>query len=468
MELNSILVKHAGTSVCNDTYKVESIISMGQNRIWSNSDKTVKIWYNSDTNRWVISNYLGDVIYYSLYNSELSSGDFPDPWTNDATWIISDFDGGANPLPVLTYFQNPNIVVSTVQDDPVVEESTGDTITTTTTTYLDTETGNSYTDSKVVREKTQYKTHIEERQVTVLSGLTIGKVYRFAFISTFAQLGWGGVGDLDHGFFRVDKICGYMDLVKSGIDIYANLYKPLNIAKEIFEEDEKSFADVMFYRLTNVYDESQVLYMPATFINGTPSSSIDAYGKYLVTVDLGIHQDIDMLSDLLDDISLLLEAKYGIKREVYAKDENIPVDMTNPDTYEQGPEIIKFVKYDTVYMEVDDYDTIEKGRKALSGYYVAVNNSKVTIDESLHIGKTIMLDGRPITLTRNNIADYVGTQQILVQYIRPTANVDGQNLAYNKMLDRLLNVAANNMYLENKKLKSQVSAYEEIIERRTN
>lgn len=468
MELNSILVKHAGTSVCNDTYKVESIISMGQNRVWSNSDKTVKIWYNSDTNRWVISNYIGDVIYYSLYNSELSSGDFPDPWTNDATWIIGDFDGGANPLPVLTYFQNPNIVVSTVQDDPVVEESTGDTVTITTTTYLDTETGNSYTDSKVVREKTQYKTHIEERQVTVLSGLTIGKVYRFAFISTFAQLGWGGVGDLDHGFFRVDKICGYMDLVKSGIDIYANLYKPLNIAKEIFEEDEKSFADVMFYRLTNVYDESQVLYMPATFINGTPSSSVDAYGKYLVTVDLGIHQDIDMLKDLLDDISLLLEAKYGIKREVYAKDENIPVDMTNPDTYEQGPEIIKFVKYDTVYMEVDDYDTIEKGRKATSGYYIPVGTDKVVVDSGLHLGKTIMIDGVPIILTNYNIAYYEGSQQMLYQYVEPTAEATNHELAYNRMLNKLLNVAANKMFLENKKLKSQVSAYEAIIEGRTN
>ena len=259
-----------------------------------------------------------------------------------------------------------------------------------------------------------------------------------------------------------------MDLVKSGIDIYANLYKPLNIAKEIFEEDEKSFADVMFYRLTNVYDESQVLYMPATFINGTPSSSVDAYGKYLVTVDLGIHQDIDMLKDLLDDISLLLEAKYGIKREVYAKDENIPVDMTNPDTYEQGPEIIKFVKYDTVYMEVDDYDTIEKGRKATSGYYIPVGTDKVVVDSGLHLGKTIMIDGVPIILTNYNIAYYEGSQQMLYQYVEPTAEATNHELAYNRMLNKLLNVAANKMFLENKKLKSQVSAYEAIIEGRTN
>ena len=468
MELNSILVKHAGTSVCNDTYKVESINSMGKNRIWSNAEKSVKIWYDSENDKWVISNYIGDIIYYSLFNSEVGSGNVADPWSTDASWTILEYDGGANPLPVLTYFQNPNIVVSTVTEDPVVDESTGDTISITTTTYTDTESGNSYTDSRVVRTKVQHTTEVDTRQVTVLTGLTIGKVYRFAFISTFAQLGWQGVGDLDHGFFRVDKICDYLSLVKGGIDIYANLYKPLGIAKEIFEEDEKTFAGVMFYRLTNAYNPKQVLYMPATFINGTPSSSIDAYGKYLLSIDLGLHQEIDMLNDLVEDIQLLLEAKYGIKREVYAKDEDTPVDMTNPDTYEQGPEIVKFVKYDTVYMEIDDYDAIEKGRKALSGYYVAVNNSKVTIDESLHIGKTIMLDGRPITLTRNNIADYVGTQQVLVQYIRPTANVDGQNLAYNKMLDRLLNVAANNMYLENKKLKSQVSAYEEIIERRTN
>lgn len=509
MELNSLLVNNAGISSCNDSYKVENIATSGKVRVWSTVSKSNKIWFKTD--RWVISNYAGDVVYYSLlFSDPVSShttGDFDDPCDNRGSWVIAEGNVGVEPLPILTKFQDPNIIVSTTEHEPTIDPTTGDEIKITVTTYTDTISGNSFSDSQVLRTRIKYETVVNQIEKPVTSnGLTIGKVYKFTFVSNFAQLGNQGDGDLDNGFYKVDKICSYLDLVKGGIDIYANLYQPLNLNKEIFVADEEHFNDVIFYKLTDVYNPNRIIYMPSIFIEGTPSSSVDAYGKYLLSIDLGLHQELDMLTDLEDDIKLLLEAKYGIKRAVYQTNNDVPIDMTNPSTYTYGPDIVKFVKYDTVYLEIDDYNTIEKARKAKGGYYtvgtgagiaevlatdigatILVNDQPVLLTTSnindyktdgtniktypfitkridtRHIGRTIMIDNRPIVLTSANINNYIGTIQTFVSFIRPVIDTDGVALVYKKLMDKLFTVESNKMYLENKKLKTQVSAYEEII-----
>jgi hypothetical protein len=181
-------------------------------------------------------------------------------------------------------------------------------------------TGDVRKETSIVYKKTVYTREEITRYESV--NLVLGKVYRFQFVSDFAQLGYDPTLDdttqpITAGIFRVDKIMSYMDLVASGIDLYTNLYSPCRIPKDVYLGDVPKISDTTIYRLVDPTDESRVFFMPQTFIKDTPDASVEECGKVLLTIDLGIHGKEKvgtslLIDDMKDFLSQILEKRWGI------------------------------------------------------------------------------------------------------------------------------------------------------------
>ena len=191
-----------------------------------------------------------------------------------------------------------------------------------------------------------------ERYDTV--NLTLGKVYRFTFVKDFEDLGYiSDTKDENYsvmrGIYRVDKILSYKDVISNGIDVYNNLYVPSGVPKAVYTKDEPTFQNTMFYKLVDPRNEDIVLYMPLSFISGTPDGSIAKYDKLLMSINLGVFSSTEMIADMIDIIKELLKARWGI----YADGDQFPEDM----------ELVQFQRYDSLWLTTEDYDLIDKARQ---------------------------------------------------------------------------------------------------------
>ena len=201
------------------------------------------------------------------------------------------------------------------------------------TTFTNLATGSSYKETNVVREKLVFQPDIKTRYDYI--NLTVGKVYRFRFVSEFEQLGWipgNTTQPINAGVYRVDKVMSYYDMVAGRIDLFVNLYEKCGVSKEVFDDDKKRLADTVIYRLVDPTDESRIFFMPQIFIEGHPDASVLKYNKVLLLIDLGIQpnsETVDKLSEVnpshdavkaITDISGLedllkqiIEKLYGLK-----------------------------------------------------------------------------------------------------------------------------------------------------------
>lgn len=250
----------------------------------------------------------GEVLYKFITDNEALN-----PYDNVAVW--EDAEGNTTSA-VLEYWDASSFV--TEVSEPVVDEEAGTVTTVTTTTNM--VTGAVYKETSVVRTKTVYESKELIRYDPI--NLALNKVYRFKFISDFKPLGYQTEADgtpvegqpENAGIYRVDKILSYRDLVLGGIDLYANLYQPLGIAKEVYEKDVKErLSGASIYRLIDPTDKSRVFYMPQPFLDDTPDPSVDVYYKTQVVLDLGIIRDPEMLEDIENILTETIEKMYGIK-----------------------------------------------------------------------------------------------------------------------------------------------------------
>ena len=185
----------------------------------------------------------------------------------------------------------------------------------------------------------------------------LGNIYRFQFIRDFEDLGY--IADdkderysIHKGIYRVDKILSYLELVAGGIDLYTNLYAPLGLSKEYYQRDEPSFKGKTFYKLVDPKNTNVVIYMPISFIKGTPNNAVAEYSKLLLTIDLGVFSDTEMLVDMLDIFLGLLKARWGIT----------PKSVYNTEDPQADDAIIQFQTYDSVWLTTDEYELLESLR----------------------------------------------------------------------------------------------------------
>ena len=343
MEQRGISILNAGTELVNTTLMIVDIGSSGNDRVWRDVQKTVVVKHDT-TSGWVITNADQSVVYYKQIGEVASA---IDPW--DATYTVVK---GVSPAPTLSAFDDPNIQV--VVGSPITETdpATGDKITKVTTTYQNVITGDRYSITDVSRERYSYITTPVERYDTV--NLTLNKVYRFTFVKDFNR-DLGYIADTEdenysvmRGIYRVDKILSYRDIISSGIDIYNNLYAPIGIPKSVYEQDEPSFQNTMFYKLVDPRNEDVVIYMPLSFISGTPDGSVDRYDKLLLSINLGVFSSTEMIADMLNIFKDLLKARWGI----YPDGEQFPEDA----------ELVQFQRYDSLWLTTEDYKLLDDAR----------------------------------------------------------------------------------------------------------
>lgn len=236
----------------------------------------------------------------------------------------------------VTYWDETSFITNTVTSEP--DENGTVTVVTTRTNVI---TGDVYKETNIITTKVQYDVKPLARFDNI--NLVINKVYKFEFVSDFKQLGYdSSLSDeeqsLTAGVYRIDKITRYLDMVASGIDLYANLYQPCKVPKDVYYADIDRISDTAIYRLVDPMDESRVFYMPQIFIDKTPDASVEMCDKHRLIIDLGIHGNneyvyydkdgnvaspsddptivkkrVRLIDDLAEFISQVVEKKWGIK-----------------------------------------------------------------------------------------------------------------------------------------------------------
>ena len=343
MEQRGISIQGAGTELVNTTLMITDIGSSGNDRVWKDVQKTIVLKYDT-TNGWMITDSNQSTTYYQ---QSTQSDSAVDPWS-----VVYSPVSGISPAPTLSSYDDPNIQV--VVGSPVSETDpeTGDKITKTTTTYRNIITNDRYSYTEVSRESYSYVTTPVERYDTV--NLSLNKVYRFTFVKDFEDLGY--IADTEdekysvmRGIYRVDKILSYKDVISNGIDVYNNLYVPIGVPKKVYEKDEPTFQNTMFYKLVDPRNEDVVIYMPLSFISGTPDGSVEQYDKLLLAINLGVFSSTDMLADMIDIIKDLLKSRWGI--------------YDDGDQFPEGTELVQFQRYDSLWLTTEDYELLNNARE---------------------------------------------------------------------------------------------------------
>ncbi len=313
------------------------------------------IYEATNDGHWYIEEVSTGTLVYRYSTTDAASS----PYDTDAEWVSAD--GTIVDTIDVEYWDESSFTSTT--SDPVYDEEAGTTTTVTTTTNLI--TGSVYTETNVVRDKTVYETKELVRYDNV--SLSIGKVYRFQFVSDFTQIGYdpdvNTTATDNAGIYRVDKVSSLLDIMSSGIDLYANLYKPLAISRDVYESDLSGISDSIIYKLVDPTDEKVVYYMPQSFIQGTPDASVEEYNKLLLTIDFGIHGDVDFLSDVTDTLTQVCEKLWGVQPET-------------------GKSLIDFSIYDNIWLTTAQKDTLDADRLLIK------NTSSVDLDNILQLQQT--------------------------------------------------------------------------------
>ncbi len=352
MEQRGIRITGAGTAVVNQNLTVVDPSTSGNTREWSGIadklDQRVVVYYLSGRG-WVIASYDRLKIYYSEYQP---TTEVTDPW--NVTYAVDTEKGdiGEDSAPTLAAFDDPNIQITVGEPVTSTDPVTGDLITTQSVMYYNAFTNYRFSETNRTVTKTNYNTLTTQRYDTV--NLILGKIYRFTFVKDFEKLGYSRDPDSPYhdvycGVYRVDKILSYKDVLSSGIDVYNNLYAPIGVAKDVYNKDEPSFQNTMFYKLVDPRNEDIVIYIPLSFVDGVPDGSIARYDKLILGINLGVFSDLEMVTDMIMLLTELLEVRYGIK----ADGKQFPADK----------ELVKINRYDDIYLTTEEYESINQARQ---------------------------------------------------------------------------------------------------------
>lgn len=352
MEQRGIRITGAGTAVVNQNLTVVDPSTSGNAREWNGIadklDQRVVVYYLSGRG-WVIASYDRLKIYYSEYQP---TTEVTDPW--NVTYAVDTEKGdiGEDNAPTLAAFDDPNIQITVGEPVTSTDPVTGDLITTQSVMYYNAFTNYRFSETNRTVTKTNYNTLTTQRYDTV--NLILGKIYRFTFVKDFEKLGYSRDPDSPYhdvycGVYRVDKILSYKDVLSSGIDVYNNLYAPIGVAKDVYNKDEPSFQNTMFYKLVDPRNEDIVIYIPLSFVDGVPDGSIARYDKLILGINLGVFSDLEMVTDMIMLLTELLEVRYGIK----ADGKQFPADK----------ELVKINRYDDIYLTTEEYESINQARQ---------------------------------------------------------------------------------------------------------
>jgi hypothetical protein len=164
----------------------------------------------------------------------------------------------------------------------------------------------------------------------------IGSVAKYRFRPPFDPL---------DGVYRLERIYAYNDLTNDdGIDFVADLYTPLSLTQEDFNDDSADFVGNAVIRLSKVNlgigEAATVLVIPAPLMSVLPDITVSRYEDFVVSINIGAFKSTEEFSWLLGELRSMAAAVTGTTNDV--------VLLTN------GP----------VYLTAAEYATIVSGRAA--------------------------------------------------------------------------------------------------------
>jgi len=111
--------------------------------------------------------------------------------------------------------------------------------------------------------------------------------------------------------YRCHAIRSFDELIRKGIDVYADYYEPMGVSESIYKEDLALGASIV----TLISAVNEYLYVPNTYIESYPGMSGIKYSRKCVLLDLGPLPDNFSITYLLDDIQSLIKKGAGVVEE---------------------------------------------------------------------------------------------------------------------------------------------------------
>lgn len=376
MEIRGIQVYGAGSSFVNGDYLIKDMLSSGYKREWhyTTDSRTMAILVISITDetgvesgeQWAICDITDEnntVVYYILDPTNNEPCKEPLKYVDEegntiinGVWRVDIGNPELlsnrlepNDTPKLKWISDPDITTESKETESEYDESTKQSIITKTKIHTNRRTGDIAKETDVVKETVnQYESKIVEWQAT--PSVAIGKVYRFSFIREFKELGYIRGFDTDprKGIYKVTDICHLHSLIKTGVDLYENLYAPLGLSKELYKFDLENINASILYKLTDLENPAKFVYMPMCYFDGNPDASIEEFNRIMLAIDLGYFADVSLVAELLEIVKHLLLCKFGM-------DETENVDPCQIAVSESS------------FMHMDEYTLLDLRREQLKG-----------------------------------------------------------------------------------------------------
>lgn len=175
--------------------------------------------------------------------------------------------------------------------------------------------------------------------------LVVDRYYQVTFSGEFAPLGYQQA-DPESGVFRLVRIMSYDETLETSTDMVQALYNRLGKSSSTLSEDlAATYLNQTFYVFELGDNPTFRLCVPEGIIVGHPVTGIVEYGRWMVTIDLGVWDDPTTLNAVVTAVKAVLNPTYGI-------------------TFDPANNDVQVLKYRKTWLPAAGFATIQASRVA--------------------------------------------------------------------------------------------------------
>lgn len=130
------------------------------------------------------------------------------------------------------------------------------------------------------------------------------------------------------GEFTCHAIRSFNELSKNNLNAYELFYKPKGVSEAQFKEDSAQGVVIVGLRSST----GSYIYVPSSYILGVPNGNGFPYSRRFLTIDLGALPIGLSTEPLRNDLSLLINSRFGVNPVV--KEAEMPItDVVTPENH---------------------------------------------------------------------------------------------------------------------------------------
>lgn len=133
----------------------------------------------------------------------------------------------------------------------------------------------------------------------------IGQTCRYTFIDSWSNL---------DGVYELVQQLSFTEIKENKIDLVKTTYTVANKTAADYENDLPTFTGQVFLKLINPTNEN-IVYVPTVFIAKIPEYDIHIRTKLVLTLDLGVFNDIGEINTITNTVKSIISTSYGITAE---------------------------------------------------------------------------------------------------------------------------------------------------------